>query len=165
MSDNVIYIQFHNKKDFPPGKWSREPDYCKWEHCGLTCVSIRDMTLGVWKGFVGVTKEHPAFNKSLESIFKDKWGLHIMVHGGISIAGKLPTPDYKDLNRGRWWFGFECSQGEDVMPLIQLDKSDPLAAAAQASQSYKDLVFVRKETNDLAKQIFDVKNKWEQLVL
>lgn len=164
VTENIIYIQFFNKKNFPPGEWSREPDYCEWEYFGYKCVAIRDMSLGVWNGYVGLTKEHPAFNKPLVEIFNEKWALHVLVHGGICFAGKLPMK-FQNLNRKHWWLGFECSQGEDIMPLIEMDKTDPLYEASQDSSTYKDLLFVRREVHGLVNQLIHLKAIWEQQVL
>lgn len=155
-SDNIIFLEFYNKKNFPPGVWLREPDFVKWKAYGLECVAIRDMTLGMWRGFVGVPSTHKAFSKKYEDIINEEWGLSLNVHGGISLTGKLPTK-YKDLNKDVWWIGFACTHGEDLMPLVKIDRSDPLMAQIVNMQSYKDIKFVRKEINILAKQLCRIK--------
>lgn len=156
MADNVVFIEFYNKKNFPPGAWMREPDFCKWKSCGLECVAIRDMRLGMWRGFVGLSKDHPGFSKSFLDMINEGWGLGLNVHGGIALTGKLPIK-YKDLNKNIWWIGFECTQGEDLMPLVTIDKTEPLMVQIASMQKYRDISFIRKETNQLAKQLIKIK--------
>lgn len=152
MQNNVVFIEFFNKKNFPPGDWMSEPDLCQWTSSGFECLVMRDMKLGIWRGFVGTTRAHKIFNKSLLDIINEPWGLDLEVYGGVSVAGKLP-PRYKELNQDRWWIGFECAQGEDLFPLVKLDLNDPIQAAIFCSQSYKDIHFARRETNHLAQQL------------
>lgn len=156
MVNNVVYIEFLNKKNFPPGHWMAEPDLCQWENYGLVCLTIRDMKLGMWRGFVALTQDHIGFGKPLEELILEPWGLNLQVHGGVSVSGKLPSK-YKDFNKDKWWIGFECGHGEDLLPLVKLDSNDPIDASIMDNQSYKDIHFVRRETNRLAKQLAKVK--------
>lgn len=156
VNNNVVYIEFLNKKNFPPGDWMKEPDYCEWVQNELTCLALRDMKLGMWRGFVALTKEHVYFGKTLQHIVNEELFEYLDVHGGISVAGKLP-PKYKELNKDRWWMGFECALGEDLLPLAKLDVNDALQASVLEQQTYKDIHFVRREINYLAKKLAKVK--------
>jgi hypothetical protein len=149
--DNVIYLQFLSKTHFPAGEWQREPDYCEWSNDDYKCLAIRDMVLGNWCGFVGVSTEHFTFGKSIKASLDEGWGLTLSVHGGISFMGKLPL-QYKELNKGKWWFGFECSQGVDIIPVM--------SGEATPAQTYRNLVFVRKEANQLVKQLSILKREF-----
>lgn len=151
ITTNVVFIEFYNKKHFPPGVWMNEPDFCRWESYGFCCLAIRDMNLGMWRGFVGVTKIHPFFNKNFEEILHEEWLTNLDIHGGLSDIGKLPIK-FNEYNDGIWWFSFECTQGEDFLPLIESEKD----VIVQYEQSYKDLHFVRRETNYLAKKLFEI---------
>jgi hypothetical protein len=152
--DNIIYIEFLNKSHLPPGEWWREPDYCEWTFRDYKCLAVRDMTLGNWVGFVGVSTDHPTFGKSLKTGTVDEgWCLTLSVHGGISFLGKLPIK-FKDLNKGRWWFGFECSQGTDILPVMMVAEPNTVISP---TQSYKNLIFVRSEANKLVKQLVALK--------
>lgn len=155
--NNVIFIEFYNKKNFPPGKWLSEPDLVCWEH-KLPCLVLRDMGMGIWKGFVGVDEPHPFFGKPVEEIIKTPEGMEIFlsVYGGLSGAGRLP-PKYKEFAKSYWWIGIETANGGDLMPLLKLDVSDPDMAKMISNQTYKDLSFIRKETNKLANRIALVK--------
>lgn len=156
MTSNIIFIEFLNKKNLPPGVWMSEPDFCQWESFGLTCIAIRDMKLGIWKGLVGLPKEHKAYGKSCEALILEDWGMNLDVHGGVCISGKLPTKQ-KDLNKELHWIGFECCKGEDLLPSISFKLNDPILEMLQGNQTYKDLKFVRKETNNLARQLVRIK--------
>lgn len=153
-SQNVVFIEFYNKKYFPIGPWLSEPDLCRWTYYGFTCLAIRDMSLGMWRGFVGLTSEHPAYNKEFKELLNHNWLLNLSVHGGIALIGKLPDK-YKEYNEDLWWFGFESTQGEDFLPLLKYDEET--LAEIQSQQTYKTLNYIRKETNWLAKQLWNIK--------
>ena len=151
MTSNVIHIEFKNKKHFPPGEWLREPDVCKWESNGFQCLAIREKQMGVWTAFVGVSKEHSSFSKPLKILLHEPWFLNLNVHGGVSTIGK------NSLDKDLWWFGWDTSQGEDLMPLVQFDPDDPILGQYHINHTYKNLKFVIKETNLLAKQLLKIK--------
>lgn len=152
---NIIYIEFLDKTNFPVGEWKSEPDICHWEYRGLSCLMLRDMKLGAWKGFVALKKGHVAFNKSIEQISGELWSDDVEVYGGIVSAGKLPAR-YKEFNKDNWWIGFECMQGEDLLPLVKFDPTDPIFAGIRNHQTYKNIHYVRRETNQLAKQLIHI---------
>lgn len=153
--DNVIFLSFNKKINFPPGKWLIEPDFCKWTSCNLTCLVLRDMSLGIWKGWVGLPKEHLFFNKTIDLIldYDNVLDLFFSVHGGISMAGPLPYKRSQDYNN-LWWIGIETCHGDDYLPLAHLDPE--LSYLAQ-NQSYKDFSFIRKEIKKLAKFLSQIK--------
>lgn len=155
--NNVIFIEFYNKQSFPPGQWMREPDLCFWEDV-LPCLAIRDMTMGVWKGFVAIEDGHPFYGKSIDQIIQIPEAIDIClsVYGGISGAGKLPAK-YKEFTKNYWWVGIETSHGGDLMPLLKLDTSDPNMARMISTQTYKDLRFIRREIHKLAKCVSKLK--------
>lgn len=146
---NIVFIEFYNKKHFPPGIWMSEPDFCLWESYGLLCLAIRDMSLGMWRGFVQLTEGHLVYGKDFKYLLDEDLITHIDVHGGLSTIGKLPNK-YKEYNQDSWWIGFECTQGEDYLPLITYDET-------HNEQTYKTLHFVRRETNYLAKELSKIK--------
>lgn len=155
--NNIIFLEFYNKSNFPPGKWINEPDFCKWEHYNLPCLAIRDMSLGIWKGFVGVNSSHSFYSKSVEDLLKDQNTLEIFfsVYGGICNAGRLPIK-YRSIDKNtHWWLGIETSHGGDLMPLITLDIPD--TDKMLSGQTYKDFSFIRKETNKLSKYVSRIK--------
>lgn len=153
---NIIFLEFYGKKNFPPGKWINEPDYCEWSHYNLDCVAIRDMTLGIWKGFVSIDPLHPYHNKSIEELLKNNAlaDIFFSVYGGVCFSGKLPKKYNFD---SKWWLGFETSHGGDFMPLLKLDSQGPDMDKLLSNQTYKDFNFIRKETNKLAKYVSKAK--------
>lgn len=161
--DNVIFLEYYNKNHFPPGKWLKEPDFSKWVHAGLPCLAVRDMSLGVWRGLVGLYKGHLFYNLDINSIMNLHQAIEIFldVYGGISSAGRLPT---KFINMTKylgskldafWWVGIETTHGGDLMPLLNYE--GPEGAIIKGSQSYKDFLFIRQETNKLAKHMAKIK--------
>jgi hypothetical protein len=154
---NVIYIEFFDKTIFPKGAWLSEPDLCSWKH-KLPCLAIRDMGMGIWKGFVSVDETHPYYGKSVDEILKipSAMDAFLSVYGGLSGAGRLPTK-YKDYAKSFWWIGIETTHGGDLMPLIRLEGSDADVAKLTSNQTYKDLRFIRRETNKLANLLYAIK--------
>jgi len=151
---NLITIEFGDKSTFPKGDWCNEPDFCHWFRYDYPCLAIRDMTLGNWRGFVGITKTHPFYNKEAFDLLKEKSFLHISIYEGISHIGKLPAK-YKKYNPDHWFLGFSTLSSGDLLPLM-VDKVETDKNKIVEIKTYKDLHFVRKETNDLAKQLFVV---------
>ncbi len=147
---NIISLEFFDKKKFPPGKWLSEPDLCHWDYKSVSCLVLRDMALGTWKGYVGVNKQHPFFRKTLIDFSKiDDAGMNSAVYGGICTAGKIPVK-YKKYGSNLWWFGIETSYGADYMPLLKLDTANADMVKLTSKQTYKDFSFIRRETNVLA---------------
>lgn len=109
------------------------------------------MSLGVWKGFVGVSSTHSFFGKKIEEILREPAMIDafLSVYGGICTAGKLPSR-YKEEAKGLWLLGIETSHGGDLMPLL---KNDPDMDKMLSGQTYKDFSFIRRETNKLAKYV------------
>ncbi len=152
---NVIYLKFHSKKHFPPGKWQSEPDYCKWNQYDLVCLALRDMSMGIWRGFVGLDKDHPCYGQSVEDIIKAPSMIEafVSVYGGIVSAGHLP-PRYEVDAKKYWWVGIETAMAEDLFPLLN---SDPEIDEIISGQVYKDLFFIRRETKKLAKYLSKIR--------
>lgn len=114
--------------------------------------------MGIWKGFVGLDDTHPYYNKTIEELLKIPTATEIFlsVYGGLSGSGRLPAK-YKEFGKNYWWISIETSHGGDLMPLITLDDDDPDVARLTSNQTYKDLKFIRKETNKLANYLAKVK--------
>ena len=148
--NNVITIEFFDKSEFPPGQWHKEPDLCFWYH-KLPCLAVRDMSMGIWKAFVGVEEEHSLYEKTIDYIIGIPQALELFrcAYGGLTGAGRL-SAKYQNYAKNCWWIGMEASQGSDLMPLLKLDRADPEVAKVVANQTYKDLHFIRREANKLA---------------
>lgn len=144
---NIIFLEFFNKKNFPPGEWLKEPDLSRWIHHGMDCLVIRDMSLGIWRGFVGIDQQHIFYKKSMENIIATEKGMDLFfeVSGRLCNAGRLPIK-YKEYSSNLWWVGIDTSQSNDYMPLLKLDDS-----TITLQQTYKNFSFIRRETNKLAK--------------
>ena len=153
MVSNVIFIEFYNKQGFPVGKWLSEPDLCSWEG-KFHCLAIRDMGMGVWRGFVGLDESHPYYGKTLQELLliPEVADIFLSVYGGITAAGRLP-PKYKEFAQNYWWIGIETTHGGDLMPLLKLEGAGADMAKMLSGQTYKDLRFIRKEVNKLSSSL------------
>ena len=149
---NVIFLEFFNKKSFPPGEWNKEPDLSRWTHNNMDCLAIRDMSLGIWRGFVGINKQHIFYKKSLEDILATEMGMDLFfdVDGRLSSAARLPVR-YKEYSSNLWWIGIDTAQGSDYMPLLKLEDINIVS-----QQTYKNFSFIRQNTNKLARLLFKI---------
>lgn len=154
--NNIIRIEFFDKRNFPKGVWVQEPDLCFWYCHGLPCLVIRDMSMGIWKGFVGLGPNHVLYEKDLEHILGIPQALELyrIAYGGIARVGKLASK-YQGYAKNCWWIGIETTQGNDLMPFLKLEVEgvDNLIS----DQTYKDLHFIRRETNKLSKYLSTLK--------
>ncbi len=148
-AQNIIYIDFFDKSQCPNGKWKHEPDFCKWTSYGLTCIAIRDMKLGMWRSFVGVDKAHQVYSKSIPDLILCDYDVDF---GHRILVGKLPH-QIRSHNDQKWWIGFECSSGTDLLPFLINDTSNALYIKLRESQTYKDLIYVKRVTGQLAKRL------------
>ncbi len=138
--DNVIFIEFFNKENFPPGKWKNEPDICSWIRGDYHCLALRDMSIGTWKGFVGLSKNHKFYLKSLKNILRTKIGKSL--NKSLFFAGKLP-PRFKEYDKNLWWIGVESFDKDDVMPFVKTEENSEIVYI----KKYKDLPFILKKVN------------------
>jgi hypothetical protein len=152
---NVIDIEFLSKKGWPEGPWLHEPDVCAWEH-KLPCLAIRDMSLGIWRGFVGLSEGHPFYGKIIEDLVRmpQATELFLSTYGGLNQCGRL-APEHNNFGPQYWWIGLATIGGGDLVPLLQPDEGTA-AAKVLAHQTYKGFSFVRKEVNKLANSLVKI---------
>lgn len=142
-----------DKAGWGVGPWLDEPDRVVWEHAGLPCLVRRSRFGGNWCGYVAVPPQHPFHGKPHDDVDSA-----LDVHGGLTYANAcsgeichVPKPGEPD---DVWWFGFDCGHAFDVLPAMnarERERGYPSLAFPEAS--YKDLDYVRAETNQLAEQI------------
>lgn len=147
------------KKNLPDGPWNGEPNRKEWKHAGLPCLALRQNSLGHWCGYVGVPKGHPLFGAeySVETpaLKGESPEGFLRVHGGITFSnhchGNICHVGDAEGDE-RFWFGFDCAHLGDVSPgsLLYSKKPD--------DETYKNLAFVERETNKLAKQLAGLKS-------
>lgn len=152
-----------DKSTWGEGPWQHEPDRLDFEHAGLPCLLSRGPG-GHWCGYAAVPPGHPWHGQSDETPA-------VEVHGGLTYANRcdghvchVPKPGEPD---DVWWFGFDCAHAGDFAPKHEashygkgypwLDKPYDHATAVAASDFsvdvYRDLAYVRAETERLAEQL------------
>jgi len=123
--------------------WEDEPDSLDFEHCGLPCAIRRHSLLGHLNGYVGVPDGHPLcyvdFSSGDECLSGKSPECYFEVHGGLTYSAR-GTGKY--LSDGFWWFGFDCSHADDLIPEM-----------ANAIDTYRDINFVCGECKKLAEQL------------
>ena len=160
-----------NNEQHTPGIWDDEPDELNWEHAGVACHLSRCKPSGHLCGYVGVPASHPYHGKHYDdkvhfenieekkidiekvgimtafcaSIHADvdndllSISLILEAHGGITFADKI-----KDLDETKWWFGFDCAHNGDLSPYY---------SGSFRQGTYRDIEYVKAETNRLAEQL------------
>jgi hypothetical protein len=141
-----IEYWFVKKDSWPAGPWQSEPDKIQWtdKETNLPCLIVRN-GYGALCGYVGVTKNHPAFGKDYDSV-------DVSVHGGLTYSAfcqkgpeseticHIPEPGEPDQV---WWLGFDCAHSGDLSP----------AWESGLYGTYKPRQYVENEIADLAKQL------------
>lgn len=143
-----------NRTGWPSGPWDSEPDKIQWndEQTGLTCIAVRNETLGHWCGYVGVPPMSPNESKHYDQIDVD-------VHGGLTFSGPcqddpehgichVPEPGQPEH---LFWFGFDCAHCNDLVPYMLILQRK--MGHENRWDSYRDLNYVRQQTEHLARQL------------
>jgi hypothetical protein len=138
-----------DKSTWGDGPWQDEPDKIQWIYNGLDCLAVRNLS-GVWCGYVGVPKEHPGFGKKYDDMY-------MSVHGGLTYSGHIRDTREDTLNADVWWIGFDCNHYDDYSPVMAIQMPGMFNNAM-----YRDLAFVRAETERLADQLQEL---WEAYLL
>jgi hypothetical protein len=127
------------------GPWETEPDRVEFMHAGLNCLLSRNPHVGNWCGYVGVPKGHPAYGKHYDDI-------DVEVHGGLTFSHHCSgsichvTESEDDLH----WLGFDCAHAWDFIPAMGKIFQKEIEGMGT---SYKNVYFVRRETEKLAEQL------------
>ncbi len=133
-----------DRTGWPPGEWDSEPDKISWEYAGLQCDAVRHPRLGNWCGYV-------KFPRSAALPHSDNFE----VHGGVTFSSL-------------GIIGFDCGHAFDLAPglLPVLGSIAPGHVYAvteerhtpheiEREEVYRNLPYVKAETNRLAQQIAD----------
>jgi hypothetical protein len=154
-----------DKAAWGDGPWQSEPDRLDFEHVGLPCLLHRGPG-GHWCGYAAVPTGHPLHGKG----YGDD-GVDVDVHGGLTYASACagaichtPKPGEPD---DVWWFGFDCAHSGDYSPKHgnygvgtgypwpdkPYDHERAMAAVDWRVEKYRDVAYVRAETERLAEQL------------
>jgi hypothetical protein len=160
-------IEYNFKEEFaaqmgfpwPEGEWMNEPDKVQFmTKAGLPGLVVRG-PMGAWCGYVGVTKEHPYFEKSYSE-------LDLSVHGGLTFDGKCSGNEHgichlvnESEDDNVWWLGFDCAHSGDLSPLYMavVNRSPELQRFNQFKENYRNLEYVKEQVEVLAAQLVEVK--------
>jgi len=135
-------LHYHGKP-LPDGPWQGEPDRLEFEHAGMPCLLLRNSS---WCGYVGVPPGHPWHGRDYDEVLP-----YPDVHGGLTYAAScnglichVPKPGESD---DVWWLGFDCAHSGDLC-LYSLVLDRP-----RGYETYRDIGYVRRETERLAEQV------------
>jgi hypothetical protein len=149
---------FKDKKTWIDGPWKQEPDRMEWTHRGFPCLMVRNTAVtGSWCGYVAVPPDHPAYEKPYDKV-------DVNVHGGLTYADHCRGHVCHKPKDGEpdtvWWFGFDCAHAFDLMPrmrtlmkAIAKELNQPDLGTDYFPERYRDVAYVKKETEKLADQL------------
>jgi hypothetical protein len=162
---------FQDKSTWGDGPWQSEPDKMQWTDLatGLPCLIVRNH-FGALCGYVGVSREHPAYGKEFDKVDAE-------VHGGLTFANRcspseavdaichIPAPGEPD---DVWWFGFDASHAFDLSPamasmMAEIRRKMPAFEDGYDDRyrvEYRPLQYVKDECAALALQLSG--NAWKR---
>lgn len=158
---------FIDKSDWGhEGEWLEEPDKCQWidEDTKYPCLIVRNPNGGNLCGYAGVTEDHPWFGINYQDPapgYEHHIDCIISVHGEVNYSSfcqdndkehgvcHIPEPGATDRV---WWFGFDCAHCQDISPQYQYRFGN--WSKIEESRTYKNIEYVRKETESLAAQLY-----------
>lgn len=171
------------KSMLPNGPWTDEPDELCWVHRNLPCVIVRApfWSLNGYVGIdidhplygLRYDEESPKLTEAFEKLRALPMdslkmgmgqmlcalsggmdgltpGVALQVHGGVTYAADK-CPDDPLNRRGLWWFGFDTGHYMDYSPGLYYNS--PNADYFRDNNTYRDLAYVKKETEELAEQL------------
>lgn len=132
----------------------KEGDVFLWKDKDFICIAYRNGVIGHWCGYVGITKEHPAFGKKYWITSESENGLtkveeainDVRVHGGLTFAS---THYIWEIDE-RWFFGFDCAHCDDIV-IYPNTPDDEIVGLYD--REYRTLDYVKKEIKLLAEQL------------
>jgi hypothetical protein len=152
MSEQEALNHKIDRTGWDPGPWDSEPDRVDWESYGLPCLMIRN-SLGNWCGYVGVAEGHKYFGKDYDQT-------DVSVHGGLTYADSckgvichVPKPGMPEKV---WWLGWDAAHLGDYVPGMYTRKHRSIGIYGHDGDTYKDLAYVKQETESLAEQLSKV---------
>ena len=114
------------------GPWDTEPDREDFTHAGFPCLLLRNH-MGCWCGYVGVSREHPAF-----TVEYDHMDDLVVVHGGLTYSAFCTppicheTPESPETQHETseddsvWWLGFDTAHAGDFIPIAPWLRRNPI---------------------------------------
>jgi len=141
-------IHFH-KADEKVSEWLDEPNREEFEHAGLKCLILRHPEIGHLCGYVAVPKGHLCYGRDYDHLPYDDI-FPIQVHGGLTWS---KSGNEESWPEGYWWLGFDCGHAWDLAPyMLDLFPDTPIGRHG----TYRNLQYVREETENLAGQILTI---------
>jgi hypothetical protein len=149
------YYNLIDKSNFQTrGVWDTEPDKIQFQdtETGLPCL-IRRSQSGALCGYVGVTQEHPYFDKDVSDW---EFNHNLDVHGGITYnnfcIGDEKTGICHVVDEGEnanvYWLGWDAAHLGDFVPSYD--------SFQHGESVYRDINYVKNECGRLAKQLVEI---------
>ncbi len=143
---------------WPTGPWDTEPDIVEWRapESEYPCLIVRGPS-GSLCGYVGLPEGHPWHGQAHSAVDEA-----VNVHGGLSYANECSGNICHVARPGEaehvWWLGFDCAHAYDRSPAFENYFAQRGIPRVEGYDTYRDLYYVRGETESLARQAFAARN-------
>lgn len=169
MRERPVAPGYLPKEKWGDGPWRKEPDRAEWKAHGVPCLAVRNMCYGNWCGYAGVAPGHPlhgVWYTDCPQKCGKKYCEHspervLSVHGGVTYANlcdghicHVPKSGEPD---NVFWFGFDAAHFNDLSPGIRAYEKARGFETFFSCGVYRDLGYVKKQIEELAKQLADMK--------
>lgn len=138
-----------DRSGWKKGPWDGEPDEKTWidEATGFICYACRNDFMGHWCGYVGLPPNHPWNEKDYNDLPV------LLVHGGVTFAGKGNALGLSGSSSALWFIGFDCAHAGDLPP-TPLSRWGPFNSWEHflSYSVYRTLEYVESECCSLALQ-------------
>ena len=151
-----------DKANWERGEWDSEPDKAQWpdEVTGYPCLIVRHSS-GHLCGYVGVTKDHPFFEKGYDECDLSGEDEYLDVHGGLTFADHCTKGRKQNesvchkVEQGEddkvWWLGFDCAHSGDYSRMSYAESHRGLYP--HTGDIYRNISYVRNQCKSLARQL------------
>lgn len=129
-------------------KINKEGHVEHWIHNGKYLCRINRDGFGDWCGYVSVPQGHPLYGVHYDAVYEKYPNVDSNVHGGLTFS-ELVHNWGKDM----WVFGFDCGHAFDV------NLNSAKFAWQFPDMTYKDKEYVKRETNELARQLEEIEEE------
>lgn len=151
------------KEFWGEGPWQSEPDRLEWHAHGFPCLAVRG-PVGAWCGYVGLPRRHPLYGRDYD--LAEEHG--ISAHGGITFGGFCGGAICHNDPERVYWIGFDCAHYQDLSPALRATMRHIAPELTKlhekleldrvfGTEVYRTLEFVRRETEELARQLKSVR--------
>jgi len=161
MKEEHLYTSEFKLKNLGYGEWVEEPDLVEFEHNGINCIIMRNVTKepyakdeayfgGHLCGYVSIPKDSVYYGKEYDQI-------EIDCHYGLTLG------EFDDEEN--YWIGFDCAHSGDLVPSSEMFRKKYYSPSPhEIQEEFKNFFIFNREYRNLAYCIEQCKSMADQLI-